>query len=156
MQDTKGAQDRLLSYKACLITVLTPYVLIPGSCLKFFRASATKSGPSYLKSVICELTSLVSLWVSVCLPMQGTWVRSLVWEDPTCHKQQSLCAAAIEPTSYNHQAHTLHLSAGAESLRSAEREATSTRSLRTRPHSLQLTKAHAKQQRPSPAKDKYQ
>ena len=131
MQDTKGAQDRLLSYKACLITVLTPYVLIPGSCLKFFRASATKSGPSYLKSVICELTSLVSLWVSVCLPMQGTWVRSLVWEDPTCRKQQSLCAAAIEPTSYNHQAHTLHLSAGAESLRSAEREATSTRSLRT-------------------------
>ena len=109
MQDTKGAQDRLLSYKACLITVLTPYVLIPGSCLKFFRASATKSGPSYLKSVICELTSLVSLWVSVCLPMQGTWVRSLVWEDPTSRKQQSLCAAAIEPTSYNHQAHTLQL-----------------------------------------------
>lgn len=23
-------------------------------------------------------------WLRVDLPMQGTWVRSLVWEDPTC------------------------------------------------------------------------
>ena len=30
-------------------------------------------------------TSLVVQWLRICLPMQGTWVRSLVWEDPTCH-----------------------------------------------------------------------
>ena len=24
-------------------------------------------------------------WLRICLPMQGTWVRALVWEDPTCH-----------------------------------------------------------------------
>ena len=23
-------------------------------------------------------------WLSICLPMQGTRVRALVWEDPTC------------------------------------------------------------------------
>ena len=28
--------------------------------------------------------SLVAQWLRVCLLMQGTWVRALVWEDPTC------------------------------------------------------------------------
>ena len=27
---------------------------------------------------------LVAQWLGVCLPMQGTRVRALVWEDPTC------------------------------------------------------------------------
>ena len=30
-------------------------------------------------------TSLVVQWLRICLPMQGTWVQSLVREDPTCH-----------------------------------------------------------------------
>ena len=29
-------------------------------------------------------TSLVVQWLRIRLPMQGTWVRSLVREDPTC------------------------------------------------------------------------
>ena len=29
--------------------------------------------------------SLVAQWLRVSLLMQGTWVRALVWEDPTCH-----------------------------------------------------------------------
>ena len=29
--------------------------------------------------------SLVAQWLRVCLPMQGTRVRALVREDPTCH-----------------------------------------------------------------------
>ena len=29
-------------------------------------------------------TSLVAQWLRICLPVQGTWVRALVWEDPTC------------------------------------------------------------------------
>ena len=29
-------------------------------------------------------TSLVAQWLRIRLPMQGTWVQSLVWEDPTC------------------------------------------------------------------------
>ena len=29
-------------------------------------------------------TSLVSQWLRICLPVQGTQVQSLVWEDYTC------------------------------------------------------------------------
>ena len=38
--------------------------------------------------------SLVAQWLRVCLPMQGTWVRALVWEDPTCR-------GATRPVSHN-------------------------------------------------------
>ena len=31
-------------------------------------------------------TSLVAQGLRICLPMQGTRVRALVWEDPTCHE----------------------------------------------------------------------
>ena len=56
-------------------------------------------------------TSLVVQWLRICLPMQGTQVRSLVWEESTCcgttkPKQhnywnpctQSLCSATREAT----------------------------------------------------------
>ena len=39
--------------------------------------------------------SLVAQWLRVCLPMQGTRVRPLVWEDPTCH-------GATGPVSHNY------------------------------------------------------
>ena len=38
--------------------------------------------------------SLVAQWLRICLPMQGTRVRALVWEDPTCH-------GATGPVSHN-------------------------------------------------------
>ena len=41
--------------------------------------------------------SLVAQWLRVCLPMQGTWVRALVWEDPTC-------CGATGPVSHNYWA----------------------------------------------------
>ena len=31
-----------------------------------------------------EGASLVAQWLRICLQMQGTRVRALVWEDPTC------------------------------------------------------------------------
>ena len=40
-------------------------------------------------------TSLVAQWLRICLPMQGSWVRALVWEDPTCHR-------AAKPMSHNY------------------------------------------------------
>ena len=43
--------------------------------------------------------SLVVQWLRVCLPMQGTRVRALVWEDPTCR-------GAIRPVSHNYWACT--------------------------------------------------
>ena len=32
----------------------------------------------------CIGTSLVAQWLRICLTMEGTRVRALVWEDPTC------------------------------------------------------------------------
>ena len=34
-------------------------------------------------SKIRKTGSLVAQWIRICLPMQETRVRSLVWEDPT-------------------------------------------------------------------------
>ena len=39
--------------------------------------------------------SLVAQWLGVCLPVQGTRVRALVWEDPTCH-------GATKPVCHNY------------------------------------------------------
>ena len=38
--------------------------------------------------------SLVAQWLRIRLPMQGTRVRALVWEDPTCR-------GATKPVSHN-------------------------------------------------------
>ena len=40
-------------------------------------------------------TSLVAQWLRIHLPMQGTRVRALVWEDPTCR-------GATKPTCHNY------------------------------------------------------
>ena len=56
-------------------------------CLHFILVCAflkTRSG-----------ASLVAQWFRVRLPMQGTWVRALVWEDPTCRR-------ATGPVSHNY------------------------------------------------------
>ena len=39
--------------------------------------------------------SLVVQWLRICLLMQGTRVRALVWEDPTCR-------GATRPVSHNY------------------------------------------------------
>ena len=39
--------------------------------------------------------SLVAQWLGICLPMQGTRVRALVWEDPTYR-------GATGPVSHNY------------------------------------------------------
>ena len=42
--------------------------------------------------------SLVVQWIRIRLPMQGTQVRSLVREDPTCRGATSLCTQLLKPT----------------------------------------------------------
>ena len=39
--------------------------------------------------------SLVAQWLRIRLPMQGTRIRALVWEDPTCH-------GATKPVRHNY------------------------------------------------------
>ena len=60
-------------------------------------------------------TSLVAQWIRICLPTQGTWVRSLVHEGPTCH-------GACKPVCHDYRSpHT-------QSLRPTAGEGTSMRS----------------------------
>ena len=45
-------------------------------------------------------TSLMVQWIKTRLPILGTLVRSLFWEDPTCcGAQLSLCATTTDPHS---------------------------------------------------------
>ena len=90
-------------------------------------------------------------WIRIRLPMQGTWVQSLVREDSTCHGETKfLChnywsPSALGPASCNYW-----------SLCSAMREATARRSLLattdSRPCVLHLEEAWVRQRRPSAVK----
>ena len=84
--------------------------------------------------------SLVAQWVRICLPMQGPWVWSLVWEDSAC------CRATKQQLSNN------YWSPSARSTCSATREAGIVRRQRRATKSIsclpQLEKAHPKQWRP--------
>ena len=51
--------------------------------------------------------SLVPQWLRIHLPTQGTWVRTLVWEDSTCRGatkpvHHNYWACALEPASHNY------------------------------------------------------
>ena len=124
-------------------------------------------------------TSLVAQWLRIRLPMQGTRVRALVQEDPTCRGaskpvHHNYWACAVEPASHNYWAHVPQLlspcattteptchdywSPHAWSPCSATREATAMKIPRTAtkssPHSRQLEKACMQQRRPNTAKNK--
>ena len=53
-----------------------------------------KNIKTLIQKHICR-ASLVAQWLRICLPMQGTRVRALVWEDPTCR-------GATRPVSHNY------------------------------------------------------
>ena len=46
-------------------------------------------------------TSLVVQWVRIRLPMQGTRVQFLIWEDSTCHGITNRCSTTTEPVLQN-------------------------------------------------------
>ena len=56
-------------------------------------------------------TSLVVQWLRICLPKQGTWLQSLVQEDPTCRRATgpihgNYCSrCATEPVLHNGRHH---------------------------------------------------
>ena len=86
--------------------------------------------------------SLVAQWLRICLLMQETRVRALVWEDPTCR-------GATRPVSHNYWT----CASGACAL---QREVTIVRGPRTAmksgPRLLQLEEALAQKRRPNTAK----
>ena len=57
--------------------------------------SIKKKSDGNLELKITERASLVVQWLRICLAMQGTPVRSLVQEDPTCR-------VATKATHHNH------------------------------------------------------
>ena len=124
-------------------------------------------------------TSLVAQWLRIHLPVQRTRVRSLVREDPTCHRatkpvRHNYWACALEPASHNYWAHMPQLlspqatttepahhnywSPHTYSLCSTTREATAMRSpctaTKSSPSSPQLEKARTQQWRPNTGKKK--
>ena len=113
-------------------------------------------------------TSWVCQWLRICLPMQGTWVQSLVWEDSTCHgaTEPAHCnywsQRAPEPTSSSRLQWEAHHCNSHHN----QRKPTSSRGLQWGAHhcnwssclSPQLDKAHAQPsdplQRPTAAESK--
>ena len=104
-------------------------------------------------------TSLVAQWLRIRLPMQGTQVRALVREDPTCRRAtKPVCydywACTLEPASHNYWAPVPQLLKPARLepvLRNTRSPHTATKSS---PPSPQLEKARAQQRRPNAAINK--
>ena len=61
---------------------------------KVLNREVIQSDQIHLFKKSCR-ASLVAQWLGICLPMQGTRVRALVWEDPTCR-------GATRPVSHNY------------------------------------------------------
>ena len=55
----------------------------------------TKQKQTYRHKKQTYGASLLVQWLRICLPMQGTQARALVWEDPTCR-------GAAGPVSHNY------------------------------------------------------
>ena len=53
------------------------------SCVCTHKQFVYEPKHCYCSKTVCTGASLVAQWLRICLPMQGTWVRALVWEDPT-------------------------------------------------------------------------
>ena len=64
--------------------------------LRHRKCPSQKPLASQIKRLLYR-ASLVAQWLRVCLPMQGTRVRALLWEDPTCR-------GATRPVSHNYWA----------------------------------------------------
>ena len=73
-------------------------------------SSSSMPGTMSLSENILERASLVVQWLRIRLPRQGTRVRALVREDPTCRGatkpvSHNYWACALEPASHNCWAH---------------------------------------------------
>ena len=96
--------------------------------------------------------------------MQGTWVRALVWEDPTCRGaakpvRHNYWACTLEPASHNYwslratttEAH-VHRARAPQREKPPQWEAPALQ--QSSPRLRQLEKARVQQQRPNAAKNK--
>ena len=63
--------------------------------IPFYRQRFSKFTEHTAIKCKAEGASLAAQWLRICLLMQGTRVRALVWEDPTCR-------GATGPVSHNY------------------------------------------------------
>ena len=84
----------LLNIRIYIYIKLFPFCKDNNNKKKNLYTHCKKNGRNYIKIRIIG-ASLVAQWLRICLPMQGTRVRALVWEDPTCR-------GATRPVSHNH------------------------------------------------------
>ena len=71
------------------------YICVSVSALQTGQSVPFFQVPHICVNIQYLWASLVAQWLRICLPMQGTRVRALVWEDPTCH-------GATRPVSHNY------------------------------------------------------
>ena len=97
---TKAMQKRTRMDLQCIGEALNYYLNLNSSFSALSRSrrptKKVKEDPG-LREIIEKRTgaSLVAQWLRICLPMQGTQVRALVWEDPTYR-------GATRPVSHNY------------------------------------------------------
>ena len=60
------------------------FIILSFLSLLTFYPSAINTLSVSQPTIKISRASLVAQWLRICLPMQGTRVRALVWEDPTC------------------------------------------------------------------------
>ncbi|KAJ8788320.1 hypothetical protein J1605_000376 [Eschrichtius robustus] len=88
-----------------ILSALSTFAIAAATCTGEFLGQENEDYKNISKNKkFCESTkkeeiwaSLVEQWLRICLPMQGTRVRALVWEDPTCRR-------ATRPVSHNYRA----------------------------------------------------
>ena len=111
----------------------------------FLRPTHIMKGNALLK-VQWFRASLLAQWLRICLVMQGTWVQSLVWEDPTCCTATKLCTTTIELVLWRLRVAITEPHpprAGALQLEKQPQWEALTLQLQPSPHFLQLEKAFA-------------
>ena len=86
-------------------TISRNFLLLTNQILCWPANPQSSPAPSFYQYVVQIpplRTSLLVQWTSILLPMQGAWIWSLVWENPTCQRATNpLChnywACALEP-----------------------------------------------------------
>ena len=82
-----------------------------GSWLIWIKHSRTMWNTKFKHFLVSVRSSWVNSpmvqWLGIRLPMHGTWVRSLVWEDSTCHgatkpTHHNYWACALKPMNHNY------------------------------------------------------
>ena len=161
---TSEEKERSFKYLYSYVAVIIVFVhvsshtprqnkLLMFSPTHFLSERDTNSSPKefcYLKSN--HRASLVAKWLRIRLPVQGTRVRALVREDPTCHR-------ATKPVHHNYWARVpqllkpMHLEPMLRNKRATAMRSPHT-ATKSSPRSPQLEKARTQQRRPNTVKIK--